>query len=883
MREMHHGTREFLDTVFRKMSVEKILYNIRFCGSWNNLEVHSTVCNNMMELIEMYGTGDVLRYTNDERKIWREIYLPFLSKVTKAASIFDVLFDYAGYVLDVQNGIPVCKIKQVLNWNSIYSRLGQDIFTTAMICKNDLQHGAEAKFFEWEAVIKTDDGRLNAILSKGLAENHYHLNGSTQSFDLTWICLMNHVSAIQRLDFIKELGKETTLRTVIGNYEKTMSLKRKVMYAARIRSLLFQKILGIIKSKDVNEKFEEFYDFYRVEDCKYEINALRMLAGERFLQPDHPARCLDYCITKWSYEVDASSCNRALGGERNFLYSCLREVRLGTFDEQEISLFYVYIILKNQFREGLIQINNILGFDNFSGYQDKKSSVYEKFLEYWVEAQRLGICATIEDNNVQLLETRIMPKGKAEDLVKSVYLYDKYVTFSSNEEKELSYFYVCHFPKRPEMDAKVSYNIKPRNSISRENARKMTFALKEFYRLYSGCSRRVFGIDACSHEIGCRPEVFATEFRCLRKLNMYSSVNNMKMPEYEFNSTCAGKKNSGFSVTYHVGEDFLGLCDGLRAIDEAINFLGLKRGERIGHALALGTDAAKYYELKRWTIHIRKQDLLDNYVWVLYKTIEWGIELSPEFRENLRTRAKMLLLEIYGGRFSLNANSSKKTVDNDGYSNDYELVNYCDLDNYYHSWKLRGDYPELYGTGEYQRYSHLSLDADYVNSMEQPGRNFEVLRGDRKVTFLVYLYHYDAQAKKIGAEPDLYDVCTEYVDLMTKIQDKMIHMIAEKGIAIECNPTSNIRIGPFMQYENHPITRFNDYHLNLVSKTPQIMVSINTDDLGVFNTSLSHEYALLLESLRRQRHRDGNYNDEELYDYLDYIRENGIRMSFANG
>ena len=33
------------------------------------------------------------------------------------------------------------------------------------------------------------------------------------------------------------------------------------MYAARIRSLLFQKILGIIESKDVSEKFEEFYDF----------------------------------------------------------------------------------------------------------------------------------------------------------------------------------------------------------------------------------------------------------------------------------------------------------------------------------------------------------------------------------------------------------------------------------------------------------------------------------------------------------------------------------------------------------------------------------------------------------------------------------------------
>lgn len=867
MIEMHHGTREFLDTIFRKMSVEKLLFNIRFCGSWNSSKSGNVICHNMIEMIEAYGTSDILRYTNDERRIWREKYLPAFDKKTKAGSIFDVLFDFSDYVLDVRNGIPVCKIEQVLNWNSIYSRLGQDIFTTAVICKNALQYGRDINTFDWESIIKTDDGKLNSILSKGLAENHYHLNGSTQSFDLSWICLMNHVNSIAKLDFLKELKKKNTVHTIIGDHGEEMQLKKKVMYAARIRSLLFQKVLGIISSEQLSKRFEEFYDFPTIEDCKYGINLLRVLLGEKFLQPGYPAKCLDYCITRYSYQVDVSSCNRALAGERNFLYSCFKATYIGKFNEQEISLLYVYIVLKSQFREELIQINDILGFDNFADYQDKKSSIYGNFLEYWVEAQRLGICASMSDNNIKLLEARIMPKGKPEDLAKSVYLYDKYVYFSMTEKKKLDYFYVCHFPKRSRQDIKISYNIKPRNYISRECARKMTFALKGFYQLYNDGNQRIFGIDACSHEIGCRPEVFATEFRYLRKLNIYSSIVDNKVIKYKLNGISIHRKNPGFSVTYHVGEDFLGLCDGLRAIDEAINFLGLQRGERIGHALALGTEAIRYYELKRWTIHIRKQDLLDNYVWVLYKTIEWGIEFSPGFREDLRNKAKMLLLDIYGGRIN---------------NNDYELIDYCELDNYYHSWKLRGDNPELYIKGEYKQYSHLSLDMNYVNCMEQPGINYKVLRENKKIAFLVYLYHYDKEVKRKGEKADLYNVSLEYVDLVSEIQNKMIHIIAEKGIAIECNPTSNIRIEPFMQYENHPITKFNDYHLNLTSKTPQIMVSINTDDLGVFNTSLSHEYALLLEALKRQRHRNGNYNDEELYDYIDYIRENGIRMSFAN-
>lgn len=41
-------------------------------------------------------------------------------------------------------------------------------------------------------------------------------------------------------------------------------------------------------------------------------------------------------------------------------------------------------------------------------------------------------------------------------------------------------------------------------------------------------------------------------------------------------------------MTYHTGEDFLDIVDGLRAIDEALLFLQMEKGERLGHAMALG-------------------------------------------------------------------------------------------------------------------------------------------------------------------------------------------------------------------------------------------------------------------------------------------------------
>lgn len=85
----------------------------------------------------------------------------------------------------------------------------------------------------------------------------------------------------------------------------------------------------------------------------------------------------------------------------------------------------------------------------------------------------------------------------------------------------------------------------------------------------TGKGQRVYGIDACSNEIGCRPETFATEFRYLRHV----SELRYKIPWYR--TTVEHYEELG--LTYHAGEDFLDITDGIRAIDEAINFLELQK------------------------------------------------------------------------------------------------------------------------------------------------------------------------------------------------------------------------------------------------------------------------------------------------------------------
>ena len=63
-----------------------------------------------------------------------------------------------------------------------------------------------------------------------------------------------------------------------------------------------------------------------------------------------------------------------------------------------------------------------------------------------------------------------------------------------------------------------------------------------------------------------------------------------------------------------------------------------------------------------------------------------------------------------------------------------------------------------------------------------------------------------------------------------------------------------------------------------------ICVSINTDDQGVFDTSLENEYALLAECISGMRDENNNriYNDEVMYGYIDYIRSMSNGQTFPD-
>ena len=73
-------------------------------------------------------------------------------------------------------------------------------------------------------------------------------------------------------------------------------------------------------------------------------------------------------------------------------------------------------------------------------------------------------------------------------------------------------------------------------------------------------------------------------------------------------------------------------------------------------------------------------------------------------------------------------------------------------------------------------------------------------------------------------------------EVVSALQQQLQRKIANAGIAIECNPSSNLKIGPFDSYTQHPIFAF---------RRNDLKASINTDDKGIFSTSLYNEYSLI--------------------------------------
>ena len=149
-----------------------------------------------------------------------------------------------------------------------------------------------------------------------------------------------------------------------------------------------------------------------------------------------------------------------------------------------------------------------------------------------------------------------------------------------------------------------------------------------------------------------------------------------------------------------------------------------------------------------------------------------------------------------------------------------------------------------------------------------------------KAEDLYSFYHFDPSVRINGNVTVEVKLSEAIVNLIEDVQKLMLTEIERKNICIECNPTSNLRIGYFNCYSNHPIVRMFNCLLEVDEEPHSISVSINTDDKGIFATSLEREYSLLALSLEKEYAKTGKNPPRLIYEWLDKIRQLGFEQKF---
>jgi len=784
----------------------------------------------------------------------------------KTISPFEFLKRAIDQIMILNEVTPYFRINSTGTWNDLTFEMGEDLFSAVLFADRYVKHGVEPTHFQWNYILHSNFFDLNHLLKREkINENHYHLFGSSPNVDLSWLYLMNNPDDQEKKfeKFEKNFALEQKSINTHATFNQTR-LYYLIKIAAYIRVRLFEKccLSNTPDEWSIGKILEEINLIRKlgviINDAPYDmqsnINYYKTLSY--YCYEDN---VIDYAIQGFAKKESLDYIE--IAGERHLYYRCLKQIFL--YDKEESielqKLFYLYLLIKNKFCGIFIQRNKKYGFDNFSKYQDTKfdiieGSIYEKL------AVKMAVKYNIRENYIDKLELRITPKKEEEALRKSIEYCDKY----AETRNKKSHFYVIHFIKGKkidwgiENDGDFKMNFVCRESKLREKIKKEAFVINEFRKNAREKSFRIHGIDAASHEVNCRPEVFGQVFRYLSNSNfgypfLHYDPNKIKLPHLK--------------KTYHAGEDFYDITDGLRAIDEAILFLHLRYGDRIGHAVALGLDPEKYYN-DRPHIAMPLQNALDNYAWILYCIEKLGVITSQSFYAHLISQFDTYFNDLYNRLLSPQNTLSP------------------DLQAYIQSWKLRGDNPDCYSKKLVETDNLENITRPHLNPVTEWCKYNFCYRDDYKhingnVYDLYHRYHFDNDLKKAAKKIVEIKVNDEYVALVKQLQKIMRNFVLNKGVAIESNPSSNFLISSLDKTIELPIFKLFPIEES-ESDFVRLNVSVNTDDQGVFYTSLVKEYTLLVGALQNEKDKNGlrKYSNDKILTWIKQLVENGKNQCF---
>lgn len=542
---------------------------------------------------------------------------------------------------------------------------------------------------------------------------------------------------------------------------------------------------------------------------------------------------------------------------------------------KENSLLEQFVRVSNIFRNYMIVsgvgLTQFVDFFRFKPRKGFNSELVERFTQQSLRT----------DMNNTVREFRVGPNIllNSRNLLKAVPDVRKYLEQLYGDNTAGNAHFVLHFTRSGKRMDKLQEGIRKQHlkmtrsllsfmsSVGHADSTVLTQAQGD--SLSFDLRKAIRGFDVAGNENELPIEVFAPALRVLRSAKFSSQGMFGTRIERPF-------------LTVHAGEDFSHLLTGLRNIDEAVVFCDFQQGDRVGHALALGVNPRQWLK-RQQTAYLPVGEHLDNLVWAHQKAIE-VLQVSPLFTgvlPLLDQKIQFWSKVVYGENHSpydlykawlfrrncpLHVNLEADTKGND-ISNVHSLNE---------DWVL--DKTDIEATNT---TVHKELWSQYLFSSEKKEVNYAQI-----VAICSTVKNSDTFGRKNG---ELFDSISQAeLQLYEAIQDLLMERYAVKGIVLEACPTSNIYIGRFKHYHEHPIYRWHPPEESWLDKDGKfnkfglrngsVPVCINTDDSALMPTTIRNEHRILKEAAIN--HFGVGVNKAE--DWIDRIRQKGVEVFNEN-
>lgn len=694
------------------------------------------------------------------------------------------------------------------------------------------------------------DAPLEKILSKGVAENHIHTGVST-NFSIMWEEFMR-VDQVMSDPLNPWLPK---INCLSAPSQKTIYFEYLLARCLRLY------LISSMESMDLSA-FQEQLIFLQQEKllrCYRKLQADEMEIDEIKEQ----FYFLENQLTEWIQQFNPLkrtwiSSKEEPFTEIFFLYEMLS--RLAEDKQRESGCmkkcFLNYLRLKHSMFQWITQDKTMSGLDHFQMYY-RTVSANQTVLQQPQDMRNLElnyqrlIDTQLKTPHIRCVEFRISffdtEREAAVNIRAFLHAYrailrEKYCFYDEQSKqyrpatKLPRIGLVFCFLKREQAQPDFCYFLHADLGSYQSLHEKYRTQLEIFQKMrdvfhYPGIDRYLIGIDVASLENAVPTWVFSDLYNHARDSESETFLGYFNRPFQSLRFTC------------HVGEDFRHLMSGLRRVYEVVHYLKFHAGDRIGHGLALGLHVERWCE-EHPNVLLPRIEALENYIWAYRMLSEYPSQSRTSDLLYLEKRIQELSAQIYdcdGGE----ACSCKPAIPTEALLKSYETLFSRNI--FQEELTCRKDCP----------------DTESCILLQDPHTNW--------IEFMLHSYHCHRYVTRMN-EPIHYQILPQEISILKDLQEIMQIFVAQAGIVVETNPTSNIIISSIDTIHDHPMYEFSNDQCDY----KDIMLCINSDDPGVFQTNTSNELGIAYMGMIEQ-----GKGRKYCLDWIDKMRESGMQHTFV--